>query len=522
MNCSVKIIKFCLLFLLSFYFQSAFIWAEIYIDFFDDGEISYSLHKKKRKNTKIQVDTKWKKIKKTIDDEESCLFRVRFLENKKRYELESDESIPEDEDVYLQIPQDLSVKFTGKIKCYSLNLENSYRGELGGTFINAGKVVFGGTTKKNKNKEKYGLHLKYSTHFINEKKLIFERKTLLSLRDGFLTNDEDGFIQFNKEARLIEKNFNRIKKFLLFSEEDDTRLVNNGHIKGLDDLGLFVTCFISVKGRIQANAVIMDWDNRSGSRFANDIDTYIPPTQESKSYPILDIVRIPDALREQYSNAGDLGEEAACYFYKTFFKKESFSHKSNSQENGLDVIAYQNETPTLTIHESKNYHDNTFKLAKNQMTKSWVYGYLFRMYQDFLKENICLLKTQHRRLPESQYDHIKNVLFNVLHEDYLKDLKMLLKWIEEKKISSKNKKYLVGEINKVLGQDAAKMKIKDYDTYFSEDLKIIARGNSVFHCELPVIEELDFNEAFTQPTYFIRRKLDKTFKKKGFAPQPKG
>ncbi len=529
-NYSIKPIKVCLVFLLFFYFQSALTWAEIYIDFFDNGEISYSLYKQKRKDTEISVDANWKKIKETIKGEESCLFKTRFLEDENCYELKNSAPIPQNENIYFRIPRDLSVKFIGNMNCHSLNIEESYPSKLGGIFINTGKVVFIDTDKKIKNKEnraqsikKYGLHLKHSIHFKNDNKLIFERETLLSLRGGFLTND--GFIEFNKEARLIGKNINKTKnKFLLFSEDDHTRLVNNGHIKGSDDLGLFTTCFISVKGRIQANAIVMDWDNRTGSAFADDIDTLIPLTQESKDYPILDIVRIPDSLRKKYSlDAGDLGEEAACYFYKTFFKKESFSHKSNSQENGLDVIAYKNEKPTqLIIHESKNYHDNSFKLAKNQMTKSWVLGYLFRMHQDFLKENICLLKTQHRRLPESQYDHIKNVLFNVLHEDYSKDLKMLVEWIEEKKISSKNEKYLVKEIGKILRMDAAKMKFKDYDAYFSEDLQVIARGNSIVHCELPVIEECDFNEMFTQPTYFIRRNLDKAFKVRGSAPQPKG
>ncbi|OJX10436.1 MAG: hypothetical protein BGO77_02355 [Caedibacter sp. 37-49] len=162
----------------------------------------------------------------------------------------------------------------------------------------------------------------------------------------------------------------------------------------------------------------------------------------------------------------------------------------------------------------------SFTLASNQMTKSWVYGYLFRMYQDFLKENIRILETSKRHLRKSHYNHIKIVLFNILHNDYLNDIKMLVNWVKERSISKKSENYLVKEIKRVINKDASEMKLEDYENYFN-DLKIIARGNSVVHCKLPIIKEYGFNEAFTEPTYHIRRNLKKEFKKKGSPPQPK-
>ena len=100
-------------------------WAEIYIDFLDNGKISYSLYKQKRKNTKIQVDTNWKKLHETIKGEELRFFKARFLDEENCYELKNTGPIPEKENIYFRVPGGLSVRFLGNMNCHSLNLEKS-------------------------------------------------------------------------------------------------------------------------------------------------------------------------------------------------------------------------------------------------------------------------------------------------------------------------------------------------------------------------------------------------------------
>ena len=424
MNYFIKSTKLCLFFLLFVHFQSHLTWAAIYIDFLDDGEITYSLHEETRKRTKINVDDDWKDIKKKIDGKEVCFFKVIFLKERNRYKLEIKDPIPKEENIIFRISHKSFVKLKGSLNCHSLNLNADDKKKGAGTFINKGDISFIDTDKNIKNEDKrkqsakkYGLRLNDSIHFINKRNLIFQRKVILSLKDGYFTNKYGGLVQFEQESRIVGKRIGKVKNnFLLFSDDNFTRLSNYGTIKGVKKLGLFSKCFVSEKGIIQAKQIVMDWDNRSGSGFKSDIETSIPLTKEDKNYPILDIVRIPETITQEYSlNAGSLGEEAACHFYETFKEKKSFSHKSNSQENGIDVIAYDNTIPNqLIIHESKNYHNGSFALASNQMTKSWVYGYLFRMYQDFLKENIRILETSKRHLRKSHYNHIKIVLFNIL------------------------------------------------------------------------------------------------------------
>lgn len=511
--------------------QCTFTWADIYIDFYDDGKVVYSLHGTKKKNTTLQVNHDWKIIKEKINGTQTSFFKTKFLKDESCYELESVELIPETEDVYLRIPRDYSVKFTGDMHCHSLALREAYPRKLGGTFTNTGHISFMDTDKDIQNRQtqlqsikKYGLHFEHNTHFQNENKLTFERKTLLSLSNGFITNENKALIEFAQEARLVENKIIKSKnKFLLFSEDDSTPLVNNGHIKGLKKLGLFVKCFISGTGRIQANSIIMDWDGRQSFSFANNLKTAVPLTTEDSNFPILDIVRIPETLQYTF-NAGGLGEEAACHLYRTFMKKKCFSHKSNNQENGIDIIAYNNKNKKqLIVHESKNYNHGSFTLGNNQMTQSWVYGYLFRMYQDFLKENIYQLTTNDRKLSEVQYNNIKNVLLNILHTDDLKDLKMLITWVNNKTTSEKEKKYIITAINKVRNMEASTMTLNDYKAYFSDDLQIFARGNSIVHCELPTTtQDWGSEEEFKKPTYCIRRNLTKTFNEKGVIPKPNG
>jgi hypothetical protein len=222
-------------------------------------------------------------------------------------------------------------------------------------------------------------------------------------------------------------------------------------------------------------------------------------------------------------DATALGEKAACDFYKNYTTKMSFSHKSNSQENGIDVIAYdENVRAQIIVHESKNHHDNSFSLGKNQMTQNWVYGYLFRMYQEFLKETSCILQTEQCRLPKSQYNHIKNVLLNILNEEYLDDLRKIIKWKNKKKISSKEKQNIIQKTNNILRKDISKMLLADYKAFFIDDLEIRPGGNSIVYCKLPTIEEHGFENNFEAPTYYIHRDLSTTFKQMGVPPKPNG
>lgn len=415
---------------------------------------------------------------------------------------------------------------------HALTLRETYPRKLGGTFVNMGDIVFVDTDKDIKNStareqsmKKYGLHIENASHFKNKNKLSFGRQVIFALNKGFLTNGSKGVVQFTKEARIVGENINLHKNnFLLFTQDEHPPLVNKGRIEGFDKLGLFSKCFVSETGRIQAKPIIMDWNGNNKLTFNNDLRSPVPLRSEDIESPILDIVRIPDFLREEYaSDVGELGEAAARHFYKQFMNKHSFSHKANSQENGIDVISYDNKNPHhLIIHESKNYHDGSFALGDNQMTQSWVYGYLFKMYQDFIKENICILETGRRKLPEPSYDHLKSVLSNILEDGSAEDLQLLLEWVETKNISQKNQKYVNATMSEILKLNAASMTLNDYKTYFSEELYIFARGNSILHCVLPKKNNYNFGQVFTEPTYFIRRNVSKRFSAKGVPPQAKG
>jgi hypothetical protein len=146
------------------------------------------------------------------------------------------------------------------------------------------------------------------------------------------------------------------------------------------------------------------------------------------------------------------------------------------------------------------------------------------MYQDFLKESKCILQTGHRHLPEASYIHVQEILSNILAKESAETLKIISDWIK-KKNPPENQEYIVGVIESTKNKKTALMKLEDYKQYFIADLQIIARGNSIVHCELPTTDAYGFNqtpENFKAPTYFIRRDLSKTFSQRGFIPQSKG
>jgi hypothetical protein len=514
------------------YLQSTFAWADVYMDFLGDGEIAYSFSKPTRK-TEIQVDLDWEDIEKTIKGNKTSFFRAWYSQDEGFYELEPTRPISETDDIHLRISRDISVRFKGNLKCHSLTLREAEL-KWGGTFINLGNISFTDTDKNIKNShvrrqriEKYGLHLEDASYFKNRSQVTFESSTLLSLGEGFLTNTTEGTITFNQRSRIVEHNIGILKdNFLLFEDDNFTSLVNKGRIQGLQELGLFAKSFISDTGRIQANPIVMDWNGQRKIAFQQNLSNPVPLTTEDKTFPIRDIVRIPNTLRQEHAgDVGELGEATARYFYATFMKRESFSHKANSQENGIDVISYTTRSPKkLIIHESKNYRDSGFGLRPNQMTESWIYAYLFKMYQDFLKESLCILKTGHRHLPEASYVHLQEILSNILAEKPAKTVKTISAWIKTKK-PPENQKHIVGVMEGTKNKKAALMELQDYKQYFIADLQIIARGNSIVHCELPTTNAYGFNqttENFKAPTYFIRRDLSKTFSQRGFIPQSKG
>ncbi|HUX79408.1 MAG TPA: hypothetical protein VMW10_06665 [Alphaproteobacteria bacterium] len=426
-------------------------------------------------------------------------------------------SLPKTENLRIEVPKKttLILKADKKIKCKSLKLTSADNGQKTGKLINEAILVI-----NNDLVFESGIVLK------NKNKIKFVNPIVLSLEEGFLKNKSN--ICFMSEARIIgPTSLEDLKNPLLFSKGKDVHLINEDLIEGKGKLALFVECYISEKGRIHSpKQIIFRSKSRTRENYSKlkKLDEPVPLLKQDEDFPVIDIVRIPEELRQEKSeDSAGLGEAMAIYFYECFWRITSFSDKANSQGNGIDIIAYgEANKKQIIVHEAKNLTKNNFALKENQMTEYWVYFYLFKMYQNYVINACHFLQTNDQSwLPNEK---IKKILLRLLKTNNANIVRAMgeVKPTDTKnKINEFNKKHGVA-INNIVKTNLTNKKLKTFKSYFIKDISIIARGSSILHCDGPLETWFCFKVFPKYPTYFLRHDLSERFKEVGTRPGTNG
>jgi len=256
------------------------------------------------------------------------------------------------------------------------------------------------------------------------------------------------------------------EEVLVFTS-DEARIRNHGIIESQQDIQLNVPVYIGENGIIKTH-------RKNRIKYSKE-----------RTYPVYAIIRIPQAdllsYIKQTLTAGQLGEEAAKYYYQTFqnFSEDNIgSFKTNNSDNGLDIVCY--DDPVI-VHESKNYCNSLFDLSTSkagvtQCSKPWLEGHFSGMLLSVNEDKGIIAgagesEDQDPILHEILEQKIKNVAF---FEDIIKTLK-----IKKKKNGVTFKK-----------------------------TKLVLNGSSIYHVKTPLVG------GVTLPFYYCQRNIEAAYKQK--------